>query len=378
VGFGVAGLILIWGTTFAAIRIGLETVPPFAGIALRFTIAAGVLFVGARVVGSDWRVGGNQWGLWTLNALCHFVVPYGVVYWSEQWLPSGLVALLFSTNPLFVALLAHLLLPGERLGRLGWLGVMAGFAGVATIYSEDLSALAGDRAQWVAVVFLVAPLVAAIGDVLVKRYWSQVHAVSLTAPSLAMTAVVMAGLSLAFEDPASIELSAKAWAVILYLALFGTALAFTVYFRLLSRVRVTGLTLIAYPIPVVALLIGALGMGEVITWRVAFGGGLILAGVWAALRMPQSGLKICRIAAIIGGRRIPVSNQPPKGLSAHERRYPPTDHRATLAPGGRGFARDSVAKSQLPAGALLGAVPPRSDAPVSAGRRGSSGVSRVL
>jgi len=284
VGFGVAGLILIWGTTFAAIRVGLETVPPFAGIALRFAIAAGVLFVGARVAGVDWRVGGNQWGLWTLNAVCHFVIPYGVVYWSEQWLPSGLVALLFSTNPLFVALLAHLLLPGERLGRLGWLGVVAGFAGVATIYSEDLSALGGEQAQRVAVVFLAAPLVAAIGDVLIKRYWSRVHAISLTAPSLALTAVTMTALSLAFEDPAAVELDAKAWAIILYLALFGTALAFTVYFRLLSRVRVTGLTLIAYPIPVVALVIGAVWLDEVITWRVAFGGALILAGIWAALR----------------------------------------------------------------------------------------------
>jgi len=99
-------LILIWGTTFAAIRVGLETVPPFAGIAIRFAIAAAVLIIGAALL-RRWRVEGNQWGLWTLNAVCHFVIPYGVVYRSLQWLPSGLVAVLFSTNPLFVALLAH-------------------------------------------------------------------------------------------------------------------------------------------------------------------------------------------------------------------------------------------------------------------------------
>lgn len=226
--------------------------------------------------------------MWFLNALCHFVIPYGIVYWSEQWLPSGLVAVLFSTNPLFVAVLAHLILPGERMRRLAWIGVTVGFLGVAIIYSEDLGALGGSRARTVATVFMLSPLVAAIGDVLIKRFWSKVHAVSLTAPSLAITAILMAGLSLAVEDTRAMELNAQAWGIILYLAVFGTAVAFLLYFYLLARVPVTGLTLIAYPIPIVALLVGALFLGEVITVRVAVGAGLVLCGVWAALRRKGS------------------------------------------------------------------------------------------
>ena len=283
-GLGVGALVLIWGTTFAAIRVGLETVPPFAGIAIRFAIAAAVLFAGARLLGVQWRREGNQWGLWILNALCHFVIPYGIVYWSQQWLPSGLVALLFSTNPLFVAILAHLMLAGERMGWLGWLGVAIGFAGVATIYSEDLSALGGSQARLAATVFILAPLVAAIADVTIKRFWTHVHPISLAAPSLAITAVVTAAVSWAVEDPETIQLTARAWGTILYLALFGTALAFVLYFYLLERVPVTALTLIAYPIPIVAMIVGAVWLDEQITPRVVTGGVLVLMGVWAALR----------------------------------------------------------------------------------------------
>jgi drug/metabolite transporter (DMT)-like permease len=284
VGLGVTVLILIWGTTFAAVRIGLETVPPFTGIAIRFAIAAAILFAGARAFGIVWRGDGDVWGLWVFNATCHFVIPYGVVYWCVQWLPSGLAAVLFSTFPLFVALLAHLVLPGERLRWLSSAGVVVGFVGVAVIYSDDLGALAEPEARLAAWVFLLSPLASAVGDVAIKKYWSRVHPVSLTAPSLAITAAIAALLALLLERGREVDLTLKAWVVLVYLALFGTALAFVVYFRLLARIRVTGLSLIAYAIPVVALVVGTVWLDEVITSRVLVGAGLVLLGVWAALR----------------------------------------------------------------------------------------------
>ncbi len=284
VGAHVAILILIWGTTYAAIRVGLETVPPFLGIALRFAVAAVVLLVGCRVLGVEWRQDGNLWGLWTFNAITHFVIPYGVVYWTEQWLPSGLAAVLFTTFPLFVALLAHWLVPGEHIRPLTFLGVLIGFTGVALIYSDDLGALADPQTRLAAWVFILSPLAAAVGDVVIKSRYSRVHPISLTAPSLLITAVLTGGLALLFEDVGGAELGARAWAIILYLALFGTALAFVLYFRLLATITVTGLSLITFGIPIVALAVGALALEETLTPRVLGGGALVLLGVWAAMR----------------------------------------------------------------------------------------------
>ncbi len=284
VGAQVGLLIAIWGTTYAAIRIGLETMPPFLGIAVRFAIAGAVLIVGCRLAGIEWRRDGNLWGLWTFNAVTHFAIPYGVVYWAEQWLSSGLAAVLFTTFPLFVAVLAHWLVPGERLRPLAVVGVLLGVAGVAVIYSDDLGALADPQTRLAAWVFLASPIAAALGDVVIKRSFSHVHPVSLTAPCLLITAVITGALALGFEDVGAADFGFRSWAVLLYLALVGTSLAFVVYFRLLSRVTVTALSLITFGIPIVALAVGALLLDETVTPRVVAGAALVLAGVWAALR----------------------------------------------------------------------------------------------
>jgi len=123
-------LTLIWGTTWAAVRLSLTGFPPLAGVAVRFLLAAAVLEVAARVVGQP--LGGDRrlrW-LWLAQATLTFGLSYSIVYWAEQWVPSGLVSVLFATFPFFVALFARWLLPAERLGRLGIAGGVLGFLGV--------------------------------------------------------------------------------------------------------------------------------------------------------------------------------------------------------------------------------------------------------
>ncbi len=277
-------LIGIWGTTYAAIRVGLESIPPFLGIAVRFAVASALLFLGCAVLGIRWWQDGTPWGMWTFNAVAHFVVPYGVVYWCEQWIPSGLAAVLFTTFPLFVAVLAHWLVPGERLRPLAVLGLVLGAMGVAILYADDLTATLGPEGRRAAWIFLLSPLTAALGDVVIKRWYSQIHPVSLTAPSLALTAITCGVLSFAFESPLEVTWTPTAWGVTLYLAVFGTALAFVLYFGLLSRVTVTSLSLITFGIPIVAMMVGAVVLDESLTPRLALGAAFILAGVWAALR----------------------------------------------------------------------------------------------
>ena len=277
-------LVLIWGTTWAAIRIGLEGIPPFTGVALRFAIASVILLAAARLLGVSLQTGPRARILGAVNGLLSFSVSYGVVYWAEQWVPSGLAAVLFATFPLFVAGLAHFLLPGERLGVLGATGIVLGFVGVLVLVSEDLASAAGQGVTLVALVFLVSPLAVAVANVVIKRWGEGIHSFSLNALPMAGTALLMGGLAVLTESHAQVTLDRRSVAALLYLSVAGTAVTFLIYFWLLSRLRATRLALITYGIPVVAVLVGRLFLDEPFTPRMAAGTLLILLGVVLAMR----------------------------------------------------------------------------------------------
>jgi drug/metabolite transporter (DMT)-like permease len=331
VNYATLGLLtLIWGTTWAAIRVGLRGIPPFTGVALRFAIAAGALFAVARALGVRMRGAApstaplalplsaapaapgdssaapaaaepaaaalsgesaatarraSPWRVWLVNGLLTFAFPYGVLYWAEQWVPSGLAAVLFATSPLWVALAAHVALPAERLRAATAAGVLLGFAGVAVIFSEDLRALGGPRVAGAAAVLLLAPLTSAVGVVAVKRWSAGMHPLAIVAMPMALTAAAMGCVALATEGSQPVRLAGLPLAALLYLALCGSALSFTLYFWLLGRLPATTLSLINYLTPIVALFIGGAALGESFTARTLAGSALVVGGVAVAMRL---------------------------------------------------------------------------------------------
>jgi drug/metabolite transporter (DMT)-like permease len=274
-----AALVLIWGTTWAAIRIGLRGIPPFTGVALRFAIAAAVLLIAGALLGIRLQGGRRVWALGAVNSALAFSLSYGVVYWAEQWVPSGLASVLFSTFPLMVAVLAHFSLPGERLRPASSAGILMGFAGVVVIFSEDLGGLGGPQTLRAALVFLISPLAAAVANVTVKRWGEGINSLSLTALPMAATAGVMGGLAVAVERQHTITLDAVSIGALLYLAVFGTAVTFFLYFWLLARLPATRLSLITYGVPVVAVLVGTIFLSEPFTPRMLLGTLMVLCGV---------------------------------------------------------------------------------------------------
>jgi drug/metabolite transporter (DMT)-like permease len=320
-------LTLIWGTTWAAIRLGLRGIPPFTGVALRFAIGAAALFAAARALGVRMRGAAasapgtsvaaastasvaaaaptpaapaapatqapagaalprsSPWRVWLVNGLMTFFIPYGVLYWAEQWVPSGLAAVLFATSPLWVALAAHVALPAERLRAATAAGVLLGFAGVAVIFSEDLRALGGPRVAGAAALLLLAPLTSAVGVVAVKRWAAGMHPLAIVAMPMALTAAAMGCVALATEAGQPVRLAGLPLAALLYLALCGSALSFSLYFWLLGRLPATTLSLINYLTPIVALLIGGTALGESFTARTLAGSALVVGGVAVAMRM---------------------------------------------------------------------------------------------
>lgn len=252
-------------------------------MALRFTIASTVLLALSPLFGARLPRRGTEWRLLCANALLTFSIPYGLLYWAEQWVPSGLAAVLFATFPLLTAIFAHFLLPGERLKPKSIVGILVGFAGVAVIFSEDFRALGGSKVATAAAILLISPLAAALGGVAIKRWGSGIHPMLTSAIPMGMTAALMGTLSLLLEAGRSITFNTPSVLALLYLALCGSALPFTLYFWLLKHQTATRMSLINYVTPVIAVTVGTVFLDEPFTVRIVIGAALVILGVGVVL-----------------------------------------------------------------------------------------------
>lgn len=277
-------LILIWSTTWAVIRVGLRGIPPFAGVALRFAIASAVLLALAPVLGVRLGREPGEPRIWAINTFLTFAIPYGVLYWSEQWIPSGLAAVIFAITPLVTALAAYFALPAERLTSRSLLGVLLGFGGIAVLYSGDFRALGGGPVAKAAAVMLIAPVCAGLANVALKRWSGGIHPLSIGAVPMAVTAVLMGAVSRLTESGRPVTFDTPTVLSLLYLGLIGSALPFTLYFWLLKRQSATGMSMINYATPILAVAIGTVFLKEPITLRIVLGSALVLVGVGVAMR----------------------------------------------------------------------------------------------
>lgn len=275
---GIAAVSFIWGSTWLAIKVGLESMPPFLSAGMRFALAAGVLAGLSWAAGVPWpREARTHAGLLALGVL-NFVVNYGAVYWGEQYVSSGLTAVLFATYPLFVLLIAHATIGTERITPRKAVGVALGFAGVFVIFRSDL-ALAEPRAALAAAVILVSPVASALTSVGIKKWGHDLHPYTLTALPMAYGAVALTAIGLTFEDARAIEWTRAAVGSLAYLSLFGSVIAFVVYYRLLKVVSVSLLALVSYAFPIVAVVLGWLVLGERLAGSTLLGAGAVLAGI---------------------------------------------------------------------------------------------------
>jgi len=307
----IALLVFIWGSTWLVIKIGLADLPPFLLAGVRFALGAAILFVVAKVQGivSIPRSARLHAALFALGA-GSFSVNYGVVYWSEQYLPSGLTAVLFATYPFFTLLVAHLIIPGERITARKMIGVALGFLGVALIFRTDLT-VAHPLGLTAAMVLLVSPVVAAFFTVAVKRWGSQIHPYTLTTLPMTYGALTLLTVSLMTEDIQSARWSATAVGSVVYLAIFGSVIGFVVYYTLLRKVAVTSLNLIAYLFPVVAVVLGYLVLDEVLEPLTFVGAGAIVIGIVIATyrrRVPGGGGSLSQPAGSDSASHLTASN----------------------------------------------------------------------
>lgn len=284
-GLAFAACVLIWGSTWLFIKLGYEEgADPFHLAGIRFLLAAGVLFGIARALRVPIPRSGRPLAVSVFVGAVLFGGNYGLVYWGEQYIQSGTTAVLFATMPLFVALLAHRFLPGDRLTWRKLLGIAVGIGGTALLFLDRLGFGAAAVLPMVAIV--VGALCAALVSVTTKKHGRDVHPAGLNAVGMLVGAALLFAMGAATPGGAFLPRSSIAWVSIGYLALAGSVATFLLYFWLLKLWPATRMSFIPLLTPVIALGLGVLFTGEALTLHAVAGAALILIGVAVASLNP--------------------------------------------------------------------------------------------
>lgn len=272
-------LCVIWGSTWLFIKLGLEALPPLTFAAIRFVIACAIIFSIIFIRRIQLPRARADWILLAITGILSFGLNYGLVFWGEQYISSGLAALLQATLPAFGLVFAHFHLPGERLSwaRIG--GVVLGVCGVGVVFSNQL-AVAGTMALAGCVALILSAMFAAYSNVLVKAYGKKLDPAVLAAGQMFFGLLLLLAVGIPLEgNPLRFRWTPMAWIAMLYLAVVGSVIAFLLYYWLLRNMDVTKSMLIALVTPVVAVLLGMIVLGEEIGWRTLAGGAMIMLGI---------------------------------------------------------------------------------------------------
>jgi drug/metabolite transporter (DMT)-like permease len=272
-------LCCIWGSTWLFIKIGLVDLPPLTFAGIRFVIAFMILalFIGVRRV--PLPRARRDWLLLAVTGVLSFSLNYGLVFWGEQYISSGLAALLQSTLPAFGLIIAHYYLPGERMTLPKIAGVMMGVIGVGVIFSNQLQ-VSGPDAVWGGAALVLSAFCAAYANVLVKAYGLNLQPSVLAAGQMLFGLVPLFLVGIPLEgNPLRLHWTTRAVVALFYLAIVGTVVAFLLYYWLVQHMDVTKTMLIALVTPVVAVMLGMVVLHEQLNWRTLVGGLMIISGI---------------------------------------------------------------------------------------------------
>jgi drug/metabolite transporter (DMT)-like permease len=271
----------VWGSTFLAIRAGVREVPPFLLAAMRFLIAGAVLY-GWAIVRGERSPNGRQWASVALLALLIFVLDYGLLFWAEQRVPSGLAAVVMATIPAFMAASEIVFLRTQRLTLRLALALLIGVGGVAVLMNRSLN-LDGTPIDSVgAVALIVASMNWSVASALMRKLPLPASKVMSSGAQMFAGGVFLGFTSLGLGEshnfhPSSV--SRSAWLSLLYLIVAGSIIGFTAYVWLLHHESPTKVGTYAYVNPVVAVLLGYFLGGEALSLRTILGSLFVLISV---------------------------------------------------------------------------------------------------
>jgi drug/metabolite transporter (DMT)-like permease len=278
---------VLWGTTFLAIRIAVQEVPPLFAAGSRFFVAGVVLYGFMRLRGQA-RPTGAQWRGLALLGVLMFVAEYGPLFWAEKYVPSGIASVLEATLPLITMALEVWVVRRQRFHWPLAAAILMGFFGVSALLFHN-----GE--QHFGIIPCIAILVGAtcwsLGSVLNRSLDLPASLPLTSGAAMMLGGGMLLGLSATFGEMHPFpHVSMRAVWALLYLIVFGSFLGFTAFVWLLSRMPATRISSHAYVNPVVAVALGYFVAGEVITTRTLIGTALVLASVVLILRKEKAAI----------------------------------------------------------------------------------------
>ena len=276
-------LATLWGASYSFIRVGVETIPPITFIAARTLIAGGLLLGVIRLRGLTLPRDRATWRKFLFQACLNSVVPFTLIAWAERDVEAGLATILNSTSPIFVFLLTALITRHEALTARKLFGVVAGITGIGLIVGSE--ALGGLGHELVAQLAIVAATVCYAGAAIFGKTFKGLDPLLPAAGSMLCGAAILIPASLIVEQPWTLAPSRDSILALLGLSVFSTALAFTIYFRLLHTLGSIGTTSQAYLRVPIGVAIGVVFLGESLSAGAWFGLLCVIAGV-AAMTIP--------------------------------------------------------------------------------------------
>jgi len=270
---------VIWGTTYLAIRVALESIPPALIGGIRYTIAGFVLIAWLKARGQR-LPGRSSWpGLAIIGTLL-IAIGNGFVIWAEQWVPSGISAVVVASAPFWMSGLDAMAPGGERLTTRTIAGLCVGFAGIILLVWPDLAAGGGGRQFLVAVIALeLACLGWSAGSTYSKRYAAPQHAIGASAMQMLFGGLVMLAVATIAGEWTRLAFTPRSAGAELYLIVFGSLIGYSSYLYALDQLPVSTVSLYAYVNPVIAVVLGTLLLDEPFGWRVVGASAMVLVGI---------------------------------------------------------------------------------------------------
>lgn len=275
-------LSLLWGGSFFFIGIAVHELPPFSIVALRVGLAAASLLILLRIIGTAMPRDGRTWAAFFGMGLLNNVVPFCLIVWGQTQIASGVASILNATTPLFTVIVAHMLTRDEKLTPQKIAGVIAGFAGVVAMIGP--SALGSSASSFPGqMAILGAAISYSFAGIFGRRFKAMgVPPLTTATGQICASTIMLAPLALLVDRPWTLAMPGLAtWAAIVGIALLSTALAYVLFFRILSSAGATNLALVTFLIPVSAIMLGTLFLGERLEHRHLVGMALIAIGLAA-------------------------------------------------------------------------------------------------
>lgn len=276
-------LAVLWGASYSFIKVGVETIPPVTFIAGRTLIAGGILLALLRWRGLAMPRDALSWRRFMFQACMNSVVPFTLIAAAERTIDAGLATILNATSPIFTFLLTALITRHEPVTTRKLFGVGAGIAGICLIVGSQ--ALGGLGHQLWAQLAVIAATVSYAGAAIFGRNFRGLDPMVPAAGSMICGAAILIPLSLVFDRPWTLSPSTASILALLGLSVFSTALAFSIFFRLIHTLGSVGTTSQAYLRVPIGVGIGALFLGESLGPTAWFGMAFVVAGV-AAMTIP--------------------------------------------------------------------------------------------